>query len=111
MIKILPQERWPELADIFRKEFDAELPHPTATIFAELDDDNQIVGFLVVEFLARVGQIYQTGASTRSMLELVESQISPGNAVIAIAHEPRFERLCESWNMRPVEGQVYRRDF
>lgn len=111
MIQILPKERWPELTAIFRREFDSELPHPSATILADVDEEGEILGFLVLEFLARIGQIYQTGPKSRLMLEFFDEQVRPGNSVIAIASEPRFEGLCKSFGMREVEGKVFRKDF
>lgn len=111
MIQILPQERWSELADIFRTEFDSELPQPSATILADVDADGTIMGFLVLEFLARIGQIYQTGKNSRLMFDFWNDQIRPGHSVIAIASEPRFEKLCESYDMRKIEGTVWRKDF
>lgn len=111
MIQILPKERWPELAEIFRTEFDAVLPDDSATILADVDDEGEITGFLVLEFLARIGQIHTPGANSRLMLDFFNEQVRPGNSVIAIADQPRFERLCESYGMRKVEGVVYRKDF
>lgn len=108
---VLPEERWPELADVFSTEFDADLPHSgKATILARLVD-GEIVGFMVVEFLTRIGQIHNCGSDTREMFDWVHDMIPPGNSLIAIASEPRFKRLCEHFGMREVEGQVFRRDF
>jgi hypothetical protein len=113
MLQLLPEERWPELAEIFRTEFDSELPHRgKASIMADVDDETgEIRGFMVLEFLARIGQVYSTGGKTRRMFELIEEQIPPCSSVIAIASEPRFEGLCEKFQMREVEGKVFRRDF
>lgn len=111
MLKILPHERWHELEDIFRTEFDATLPNATASILADIDEDGKIHGFVVLEFIGRIGQIYQGGARSREMFDFFDKQIPPGNSVIAIASEPRFEALCEKYGMRKVEGTVYRKDF
>lgn len=111
MLQILPQERWSELTEIFRKEFDAVLPDKTATILAEIAEDGKIGGFVVMEWLGRIGQIYNGGAQSREMFGWFDSQIPPGNSVIAIASEPRFENLCKMFGMRKVEGTVYRKDF
>jgi hypothetical protein len=113
MIELLPQERWPELADVFRREFDAELPHPTAQILADIDenDGTTIKGFVVMEFIGRIGQVWQTGGRSREMLERFNTTIPPGNSVIAIADKPRFEGLCRAFGMRELEGKVFRKDF
>ena len=111
MIEVLPHERWPELAEIFKSEFDSELPHDTATILADLDESGAVRGFVVMEFLGRLGQIWQTGTKSKEMFEFFNTRIPPGNSVIAIASEPRFEGLCRSFGMRKVEGTVYRKDY
>jgi hypothetical protein len=112
MLQILPVERWDELKEVFRTEFDAELPHKgKASILAELAENGEIKGFVVVEFLARIGQIYNSGIKTREMLNLINEQIPPGNSVIAISSNPRFDGLCGLFGMREVEGKVFRKDF
>lgn len=111
MIQELPKERWPELTEIFAREFDAILPDPTSTILADVDEDGTIKGFMVVEFLWRLGQIWQTGGKTREMFDQVDLNMPPGNSVIAIASEPRFEGLCKMYGMRQIEGTIYRKDF
>ena len=111
MLEILPHERWHELEEIFRTEFDATLPNKTSSILADIDETGKIHGFVVLEFIGRIGQIYQGGARSREMFDFFDKQIPSGNSVIAIAHEPRFEKLCESFGMRKVEGVVYRKDY
>lgn len=111
MLQELPQERWHELADIFKAEFNAELPHPTATILAELDEHGNIDKFVVMEWIGRIGQIYNGANKSRAMFDWFNDQIPPGNSVIAIASEPRFEGLCQKFGMRKVEGVCYRKDF
>jgi hypothetical protein len=112
MIQELPQDRWPELADIFREEFDAVLPDPSATILADVDESTgEIRGFAVLEFLCRIGQIHTPGRAARELFDTLEMTRSAGHSVIAIATEGRQERLCEMYGMYPVSGKVYRRDF
>lgn len=112
MLEKLSEDRWPELAPIFKREFNAELPHSgKSDILADIGEDGEIRGFVVMEFLGRIGQIWNSGTSSRAMFEHFNSEIPPGNSVIAIASEPRFEKLCESFGMRRVEGVVYRKDF
>ena len=112
MIQILPRERWPELAEIFKTEFEgSDLPGESAMILAEVDETGAVQGFMVCEALARVGQIWRSGPHTREMLKWLEGQIPPGTPVIAIASEERFEGLCRAFQMREVPGKVFRRDF
>lgn len=112
MLQNLPEERWHELTDVFKKEFGAELPHKgKATILADLAEDGAVRGFVVLEFLARIGQIYNSGTKTRRMLKLIEEQVPAGNSVIAISSDKRFDGLCEMFDMRELDGKVFRRDF
>lgn len=111
MLEILPQERWPELTDIFRREFNAGLPSPSATILAELDEQGKVDKFMVVEFVGRIGQIWQTGKKSREMFKFFDSQIPHGFSVCTIADTPRLERLCKLFGMRKEEGVAYRKDF
>lgn len=111
MIEILPKDRWPELEEIFRREFDSYLPNDKSDILADIDENGNITGFVVLEFMCRIGQIYNTGTSSREMLEFFNKQIPHGNTVIAIASEPRFEGICQKFGMYRVDGTVYRKDF
>jgi len=113
MIGVLEEERWPELADIFEKHWDSGLPTPgKADIIAEIGTDGSVQSFLVTEFLLRIGQVHGGGSNPRKLFRWVERHMPPGNAVIVVADEPRFEKLCELLKMRPMcKGQVYRKDF
>ena len=111
MLELLPEDRWPELTEIFKREFDTDLPaYGKSDILAEVVD-GEVRGFMVMEFLGRLGQIWHTGNQTRAMFEAFQNMIPPGNSVIAIPCEPRFEKICERFGMRREKGVVYRKDF
>jgi hypothetical protein len=111
MIEMFPEERWPELTEIFVREFNSTLPHKgRAYILADVVE-GEIKAFVVVEMLLRVGQVYSTGGSARRLLKQVEDNMPPNTAVIAIASEPRYESLFEKFKMYKFEGALYRRDF
>jgi hypothetical protein len=108
MITLLPPERWPELEAIMAETFNAVLPDADkATIIADLDGDGGIRGFVIVDLMVRVGQIYSRGSSPRQMMSFIERGIRPGTTVIALADEPRFEGLCEKFGMREVPGKLF----
>lgn len=111
MFEILPTNRWGELTEIFKREFEAELPNDKATILAEMDASGKVDKFVVLEFLSRIGQIWQTGTKSRAMFDFFNEQIPHGHSVIAIASSPRFGGLCEKYGMRKIDGVVYRKDF
>jgi len=111
MIQILEENRWEELREIFAKEFKSDLPHKgRSSIIADIDEDGEIKGFLVTEVLLRVGLIHNPGKKANEMFSWLLKNMIPDSAVIAIAHSG-YESLCELFDMRPVEGKVYRRDF
>jgi hypothetical protein len=112
MIQVLPESRWPELTDIFAREFNASLPHSgRAQILADVDEEGNILGFVVTEILVRVGQIYKIGNKGYEMLRHLERHMLRDSAVVAISSSPDFDSLCEKFGMRRVEGTVFRRDF
>lgn len=115
MIQILPEERWDELTEIFDEQFDSGLPHRgRATILADIDEDGNIVAFIVVEMLARVGQVWSdksSPTSTARLMNYIEDSMAPESAVIVIASDERYNSLCEKFQMRQMAGTVYRRDF
>ena len=112
MIQILEPERWPELAEIFAREFHSSLPHAgRSQILADVDEDGKINGFVVTEILLRVGLIHTPGRKLSSMLHHIEANMLPDSGVIAIAHSDKFEKFCKDFKMREIPGVVYRRDF
>jgi hypothetical protein len=112
MLQILPESRWDELRDVFRTEFDADLPHKgKSDILADIDENGKVTGFIVLQFVAHIGQIWNTGTKSRMMLEFFNKQIPPGNTVITIADTPRLKSIAERFGMRREEGEVFRKDF
>jgi hypothetical protein len=113
MIAMLPKERWPELKEIFEREFDAALPHrESARIVADIDDDTgEVKAFVVAEGMIRIGQVYQPKNNGRKLFQYLLDHMLPGAAVIVIASSKRFQPLCELFQMHAVEGKVFRRDF
>jgi hypothetical protein len=111
MITILPEERWEELREIFDKYFDSDLPHSgQAFIIADVDDEGQILSFLVLEQMFRIGQVFGNGSNPRPLFKYVENSLSKG-VIIGVASEPRYESLFEKYKMHKVQGTMYRRDF
>lgn len=112
MIEMLPEERWPELKEIFAAEFDADLPNQNGAYILADVVDGDIKSFLVVEMLLRIGQIYSfEGSFPKGLFTQVVSTMRPETSIIAIASESRFERLLEKFKMRKVVGTIFRRDF
>lgn len=112
MLEKLPEERWEELTDIFQQEFGASLPHRgKSDILADVDENGEIHGFVVLQFVGLIGQIWNSGKRSRAMLNFFNNEIPPGNTVITIADEPRLQRLSESYGMRRLTGAVFRKDF
>lgn len=112
MIRVLEQERWEELREIFAKEFNSDLPHKgRSSIIADIDENGEIQGFFVTEVLLRVGLIHNPGNKAKAMFSWLLKNMIPDSAVLAIASSKEFEPLCEAFKMRRLDGVVYRRDF
>jgi hypothetical protein len=112
MIQILEENRWEELREIFAREFKSDLPHKgRSSIIADIDEDGEIKGFLVTEVLLRVGLVHNPGNKAKGLFSWLLKNMIPDSAVIAIASSKEYEPLCELFDMRPIEGKVYRRDF
>lgn len=111
MFEILPKERWTELTEVFRREFESGLPEDKSVILAGMDANGKVNKFVVLEFLTRIGQIWNTGSESRAMLEFFNARMKPGATVIAIASDPRYDGLCQKFGMRHVDGTLYRKDF
>jgi hypothetical protein len=113
MIRLLPQNRWEELTEIFEKEFDGSIL-PTkdqAFIPAEIDDETgEIRSFVVLEQLWRIGQVWSEDGHPGKLFKFVEANIQQGS-VIGIASDVRFETIFTKFKMRRVDGTLYRRDF
>lgn len=111
-IEILPEERWPELREIFAREFNSDLPHKgRSKIIADIGENGEIQGFLVTEVLIRVGLVHSPGNKAKRMFSWLLRNMLPDSAVIAIASSERFDSLCKRFQMREIEGKVFRRDF
>ncbi len=111
MIEILPEERWGELKETFDKVFDCHLPNRGgAQIIADVED-GEIKCFLVVEIVAKVGQIWSNGTSSpRKLFKFVEKGMKPESSVVVVSDEPRFDGLCKKLGMYET-GKMFRRDF
>ena len=113
MIRLLEEERWKELEGVFDSTWSTHLPNTggKANIIADVADDGSIQSFLVAEYLLRIGQVRSRNGYPRGLIRWLEEHMPRETSVIVFADEPRFEKLCELLKMRPVEGQIFRRDF
>lgn len=116
MIELLKESEWHKLEPIFEREWNACLPNPDhAAILVETEDD-ELIGFCVVETLVRPGMFYVApnhrgnGTVKRLINRVKEIAAKSKRSFIAIADEPRFEGLFRSLKMRPV-GMTFRKDF
>jgi hypothetical protein len=117
-IRELPPEHFEKLAPIFDAEFDSDAPLPgTNRIFVAYDDGGEPVGFVRAEQLVWVGQLYvvperrnTTTSIARSMVNFLKERFAGKCTVAAIASEPRFEKLFESFGFQKIEGTFHRRN-
>lgn len=115
-IQLLPPERWHELEAIFADEWNAALPNPDhAAIIVETEDE-ELIGFCILETLVRPGNFYvsprhRNNGTVRRLLSYIVTRASQtGRSFIAFADQPRYENLFQSLKMRNV-GTAYRKDF
>ena len=116
MIELLDPKEWHKLDSVFESEWDAAIPNPDhASILIEKDGD-ELIGFCVVETLVRPGMFYvapnhRGNGTVRRLIQRVQRTAKNSNrSFIALADEPRFEKLFRSLGMRPV-GTGFRKDF
>jgi len=116
MIQLLPPERWPELEAIFADEWQAVLPNPEHAMIVVEVEDEELIQFCIVETLVRPGNFFVSPrhrgrAKVRRLIEYVrEKAQQSGRSFVTFADEPRFERLFQRLQMRPV-GTAWRKDF
>jgi GNAT superfamily N-acetyltransferase len=117
MIQLLPPERWHELEAIFADEWGACLPNPEHALIVVETEDDELIGFCILETLVRPGNFYvapnhrgKTDTVRRLMGYIATRATRSGRSFVTFADEPRFERLFQRLHMRPV-GTAWRKDF
>ncbi len=111
MIEILDPERWDELKETFDKVFDCHMPNKGGAYIIVDIEDGEIKSFLVVEIVAKVGQIWSNGTSSpRKLFRFVEQGMYPESSLVVVSDEPRFDGLCKKLGMYET-GKMFRRDF
>lgn len=116
--KSIPASEWHKLKDIFADEFDSDLPDPKFAKIIGSYDNGKLVGFVLVERVAIIGQIFvapekrenNNGKTVRSLLKSVREQLPEGASVGAVASEPRFELLFKSLGLQKIAGVFFRRN-
>ena len=117
IIKI-PASRWNALLkDTFDEVFNSDLPDPAyADIYGEYEN-NQLKGFINVETIKLVGQIYvspeaeNNRQTARNLVNYLVDTLPEGISVGAIASETRFEGLYRMLKMSMVPGKFFRRNL
>ncbi|MBA4184966.1 MAG: hypothetical protein H0X49_13310 [Acidobacteria bacterium] len=114
-IEILPRERYAEIEEVYECEFDSVLPvENEGIILAELSESGEILSFMLIEIVYRVGLIHRVAEKAGNMRGMIRAAINlmPENSsVFVIASEPKYENLCQKLKMERQTGAIYRRDF
>lgn len=113
----LPPERWHEIADIVREQFQDAMPvTPAQATFPALFDGDQLVAFLHVEHLFHFNSLYvvpqyrDQGLALRMAQEAVR-RMPLGESAIWLAPGVRGARFVEQLGARKVGVfTVYRKD-
>lgn len=116
MIELLPPSEWSKLESIFGSEWGACLPDPDHAAIVVETEDGELIGFCIIETLVRPGNFFVSekhrgNGTVRRLVSYVQERArNSGRSFIALADEPRYEKLFKSLQMRPV-GTAWRRDF
>lgn len=118
VVKKLKPEQYSRLTDIFREDFDSDVPLPqNSDIFAAFED-GKMVGFVLAEDIKMVGQIWTLPKYRNNSIEIVAPLIRTmrdefdGKEVVGtIASEPRFGKLFENLGMQKIDGEFYRKNI
>lgn len=109
MIKKIPPEAWGELEEIFDKECDGSaLPPPAHSVIWGVYDEDKLKGFILVEDVAFIGQIFALPPYGKQLVSFVRERYGD-QSVACVASEERFGRLFESLGMDEIKGTLYRR--
>ncbi len=114
----LPPAKFELLRGIFEGEFNSDPPDKDhARVFVCVDDDGEPVGFVHAEVAIILGQLYVVPSRRNSTLSITQSLLSflrkrfDGKATVAaVASEPRFEKLFESYGMQKIPGTFHRKN-
>lgn len=116
VIRPLAPDEWEQLEPVFEAEFGNDaLPTPLdSRVVGAFDAEGRLVGFLVVEELLHLAQMYVEedvrGAGVGSQLAAyVEQSIPAGRSAIVVAQSEDGERMAESWGFSGIPGRLYRR--
>lgn len=116
MIELLPPHEWPKLESIFETEWQACLPDPDHAMIVVEKEDDELIGFCVIETLVNPHNFYVAprhrgnGTIGRLVSYVRDRAKGSGRSFVGIADQPRYEKLFKSLEMRPV-GTAWRKDF
>jgi len=118
IVKKAKPEQFERFAKIFSEEFDSSLPEPDNSEILIAYENGVMKGFVLVEEVKLVGQIYVVPDERKSSSEIVKSlitfvkkTIAPKSVVGAVASERRFEHLYKAFGMQKIEGIFYRKNL
>jgi ribosomal protein S18 acetylase RimI-like enzyme len=114
-VRLLSRDEVNTLEPIFSVEFEHDgLPRETEADVVGVFDGSDLAGFLVVERLFHIAQVYVAPEYRRrraasEMAAYVEQSIPEGRSAITITQTPEGGRMAESWGFVKIPGQLYRR--
>ena len=118
IVKPAKEEQFQRFAKIFESEFESDLPLPDNSKILVAYENGVMKGFVLVEQIQLVGQIYVIPEERKSSSEIVKSlitfvkrTIAPKAVVGSVASERRFEALYKAFGMQKIEGIFYRKNL
>lgn len=111
--RILDNQEREQLRDIFRDEFNSELPDEKQANIIAIEENGEVTAFLVVELLLSASMIWsknQHNGHLRQLIQYVRDNAPTGSSVVCFAPEQR-DGLLTALGMRKIDGNIYRKDF
>lgn len=115
-IRELPKEHFEKLSEIFDTIFDSDPPRPDHSRIFVCYEGEEPVGFVHCEAVVLLGQMFtvpgrdKNGSIPRYMINFLQQQFDGKVNVAAIASEPRFEKLFDSYGMVLIPGTFHRKN-
>jgi predicted GNAT family N-acyltransferase len=118
IVKRLKEQQFARLKDIFNDEFDSDVPETENSEILGAFEDSQLVGFVLVEDVKMIGQIWTRPDKRNDSVNIVQALLKQlrekyeGKAVIgAVASQKRFVNLYRSLRFQRIAGEFFRRNF
>lgn len=110
MIEILDEQDW-HLIEPQLDEMNCLPPNKGRSVVLVERCEDEIISFVVIESIAKIGQVWSKGGNPRSLFKFIERSARPETSYMILSCEERFDSLCEKFGFYPMPGKMFRRDL